>query len=857
MKISMNPPQLGGGLKYKFILIGMLIMLLSVSAVNAAELSNITADSDVLSLDVSQDNSTELSSENEMSTLIQNNTISDFNGEYAINSTDLSSNLINIDTSNIDYTGLVISYSNDMGSNLKSSSVPSGETVNLIKTNTYSPIYNNNLNSNNIIKIKYDLRDYGYVSSIKNQVGNSCWAHAALSALESCILKSTGVEYDFSEAKLSNIADEYRGTGGERNGRGSILMSMGYINSWLGTVKENSNSNDPIINVQNIYRISSDNFERNVKEAILKYGGVVANYHHDNNCLKNANYYCNYKNKEDHAITIIGWDDNYNKNNFKNTPGGNGAWICKNSAGTNWGNNGYFYLSYYDKTLNKELSYTFILNDTTKYNKIYQYDIQSTGQVKESDGYTHYKNIFTSTEKETLVAISSYFNKNTKYTIKIYVGDELKNEQNFSSDISGYFTVKLNNNGINLNKGQKFAVVIYDPSKSLHVCARSEITKKLPTGVSYISKDGERWSHVDNVVCCIKAFTTTSNNLKNRYDLTSSGLTKYYGNSKQLTATFKTYDGGFQNNVKIKFMINGNEYARSTNANGRASMNINLNSGGYTVPIYLINNFKQINVTVTVKSTIQGADVVKIYKNATQYQPTFRDSNGNYLKSGTKVKFNINGVLYERTVKNNGLVTLNINLNADEYIITTYNLNTGEQISNNISVLTSIYGADIVKYFRNGTQYHATFLNSDGTLLKNRVVTFNINGVFYNRTTDNNGVASLNINLNPGTYIITATNPVNGEQHSNKITVKSKLDAKDLNMHYKDGSKFEVKVLDDMGRPVGANTQVVFNINGVPYIRNTDSNGFARLTINLGPGDYIITTTSEKQSISNKIHVEP
>ena len=123
----MNPPQLGGGLKYKFILIGMLIMLLSVSAVNAAELSNITADSDVLSLDVSQDNSTELSSENEMSTLIQNNTISDFNGEYAINSTDLSSNLINIDTSNIDYTGLVISYSNDMGSNLKSSSVPSGK----------------------------------------------------------------------------------------------------------------------------------------------------------------------------------------------------------------------------------------------------------------------------------------------------------------------------------------------------------------------------------------------------------------------------------------------------------------------------------------------------------------------------------------------------------------------------------------------------------------------------------------------------------------------------------------------------------------------------------------------------------
>ena len=214
------------------------IVLISVSTVNAVELNNVT-DCDVLSLDVFWDNSTELLSEDEkISTLIQNNTISDFNNsEYAINGTDLSCNFINLDTNNINYNSLNYSISNVQYGNFKSNSLStSSGTVNLIKTNTYTPIYNNNLNSVNPTQIKYDLRNDGYVSSVKDQkdVGN-CWAYATLSALESCILKATGVEYDFSELMLSRISNEYKPGNGEG---GSMSMSMGYINSWLGAVKE-------------------------------------------------------------------------------------------------------------------------------------------------------------------------------------------------------------------------------------------------------------------------------------------------------------------------------------------------------------------------------------------------------------------------------------------------------------------------------------------------------------------------------------------------------------------------------------------------------------------------------------------
>ena len=144
-------------------------------------------------------------------------------------------------------------------------------------------------------------------------------------------------------------------------------------------------------------------------------------------------------------------------------------------------------------------------------------------------------------------------------------------------------------------------------------------------------------------------------------------------------------------------------------------------------------------------------------------------------------------------------------------------------------------------------------MNNDGSVAGAGVnVTFNINGVFYTRTTNASGYAKLNINLAPDEYIITAE--YNGLKVSNTIKVLPVLSANDLTMSYKDGSKFEAKLLDGQGNAYASQT-IKFNINGVFYDRTTDANGIAKLNINLMSGKYIITSMYNGAAISNEVTI--
>ena len=335
--------------------------------------------------------------------------------------------------------------------------------------------------------------------------------------------------------------------------------------------------------------------------------------------------------------------------------------------------------------------------------------------------------------------------------------------------------------------------------------------------------------------------------------ISAPDLVKYFHGAERFIVNVTDYQGNPIANKSVIININGVPYTRTTNASGIASIAINLGAGVYNITSTVDN--KSVESVITVLTTVNGTDLTKVFRNESQYYVTLRDSEGNYLADGSQVEFNINGVMYYRYVSGDkGLARLNINLNAGEYIITATNLETGEMSSNNITVLPRlIENKDITKYFRNGTQYTVKVIGDDGNPVgAGENVTFNINGVFYNRTTDENGIAKLNINLRPGDYIITAI--YKGFMVSNNISVLPVLTASDLTKTYGTSDQFVANLVDGQGNPLSGKN-VSFNINGVFYNRTTDADGNARLNINLMPGEYIITSRYEYAEISNTVKV--
>ena len=333
--------------------------------------------------------------------------------------------------------------------------------------------------------------------------------------------------------------------------------------------------------------------------------------------------------------------------------------------------------------------------------------------------------------------------------------------------------------------------------------------------------------------------------------INADNVTKYYGGPERFRVQITDKNGNPLNNTNVTITINGIAYNRTTNESGNTSIPLGLPNGVYDV----ITECDEYNVssTVTINPTVIANNFTKIFKNETQYLATFTDSQGNLLNN-TDAIFNINGVFYIRKINDSGVAKLNINLPPGEYILTATNPATNENYSSTITVLPNIVeNNNITKYYKNDTQYYVRLLDDQGNPVGAGVaVEFNINGVFYTRYTNASGYAKLNINLPAGPYIISAT--YKGLTVSNSITVLPILEASDLYMRYHDGSKFEVKLLDNQGNPF-AKQNITFNINGVLYTRLTDDEGFARLNINLPEGKYIITSSYNGATLSNKITI--
>ena len=378
------------------------------------------------------------------------------------------------------------------------------------------------------------------MTSVKNQGSDgNCWAFAALASLESCILKASNVSYDFSEQNMKNLMASYSDYGWNitPNDGGYTPMSVSYLTSWLGPVSESSDPYvedsmlSPVLNssvhVQDIMFIYRNSYTDNdaIKEAIMTYGAVCSGIGWYFNYEYRSTYYCKDSTKgTNHAVCIVGWDDNYSRRNFGYTAPGDGAWIVKNSWGSDVADGGYYYVSYYDTThaIGAEYSFTFILNDTKVYEKNYQYDI---------GGYTDYfvnnttsvwaKNVYNATRTEYLSGVSTYFNTNLSYDVAIYVNGELRHVQTANA-VPGYYTLKLSD-GVLLHENDVFEVIYkitQEANASFAISENYYLMKKLyDEGMSFVSYDGVNWIDLANLECgygthiyysqvaCIKAFT--------------------------------------------------------------------------------------------------------------------------------------------------------------------------------------------------------------------------------------------------------------------------------------------------------------------------------------------------------------
>ena len=412
--------------------------------------------------------------------------------------------------------------------------------------------------------------------------------------------------------------------------------------------------------------------------------------------------------------------------------------------------------------------------------------------------------------------LSMYYKNGSRYEVSIYQDGKLINSQNNDSkvifNVNGVnYTKELVNGkasiGINLNPGNYTITTFYHYTDGL---------------------------------------ATKTNNIEVLSTILVNDVVKFFRNGTQYCAKFLDGCGSPLVNASVTFNINGVFYKKQTDDNGMAKLNINLRPGVYILTA-MHPDALMYGSNITVLSTILANDVVKFFRNGTQYCAKFLDGCGSPLVNAS-VTFNINGVLYKKQTDYEGVARLNINLFPGKYILTAMHPD-GLMYGYNITVLSTIHGDDIVKFFRNGTQYCAKFLDGCGSPLVNASVTFNINGVFYKKQTDDNGMARLNINLFPGEYILTAIH-LNGEEKANIIKVLTTISAEDISLIENKSGVFVLKTHD------GARN-VSITINGVEYIVQTDDGAVATLNVSLSKGNHAVLSKNlnSGEEIFNTIHV--
>ena len=548
-------------------------------------------------------------------------------------------------------------------------------------------LINNTINIDTL-PAKFDLRDWGWVSSIKDQGWmGACWTFGMSGSLESVLLKATGIPFNVSMNNMKTVM-KYSPYGAmEVFEGGANLASVGYLLSWLGAIPYGVDTYDELgkitmpittgndIHVQDVIFVPNNEIPNGtqIKLAILKYGSLDVSFFGQSSFDEEVPYYnpktyaqyVDVPEGANHEVSIIGWDDNFPKEKFLITPPGNGAWIIKNSYGAEWGDNGVVYVSYYDKSLlayelGKVTDYAAaaIIENTVPYNKNYQYDITWLSNFEQSNGTISYMNAFEALDDDLIAAVGTYFNESgVNYTVKIFVNDELKLTQEGVSPYVGYHTIKLDSY-IPVKQGDVFKAEI--TSNWVPYLLLEDTRVHYVQNISYVSFDGKTWKDAYDLgyIACLKVYTVADDSkIINNKDISVDYAGGKYFSVKVVTADSRVAVAG----EKVTFTINKKTKTVTTNKNGIAKIKITDIPKKYTITTKFKG--KTYNNTVTVKQVLKTKKVT-VKKTAKKFTllATLK-INGKLIK-GKVIKFKFNGKTYKAKTNNKGVAKVTIKKNV-------------------------------------------------------------------------------------------------------------------------------------------------------------------------------------------------
>ena len=401
----------------------------------------------------------------------------------------------------------------------------------------------------------YDLRDYGYLTPVKNQYPtDTCWAHSVMAVAESYMIRNGLADntIDLSEAHLvwfsrgrySTDTSDPLYMDGDNYGTeaydvgGYPLIAQSALSRWSGVqLEENAPSvtTKPELSESQRYTsygylLNSCNFDPSdtdsIKSHLMNDGALTISYNttdyaygDTSDCYSdtyNSYYQTAVTDETNHAITLVGWDDDFSRYNFEGAvPEGDGAWLCRNSWGEYFLDGGYFYISYYEPTIRRIGSYEIAPTDT--YDSLYQYDGSYQGGLSSSAGISG-ANVYTANQNETINAVGFYTSEaSVPYIVSIYKNVEdgnpmsgtLLTTQKGTITYAGYHCVDLLE-GVNVNKDESFSVVLTLNKANTPLYYDNCVDK---TGISYCvggtGKSTSSWTDysASDINFCIKVYT--------------------------------------------------------------------------------------------------------------------------------------------------------------------------------------------------------------------------------------------------------------------------------------------------------------------------------------------------------------